>query len=624
MDGSSFDWSAFSGVNESKSLNPNISSYLSNLSLESSSSGDGANSSAQLSLTMNQLSQEESNTYLRWYNDLMIRRHTKLIRVADVFDFLKNFNLSESLKSYLKGLFNFTSGLNIGQFFALLRLISHYIYNLTEFKQDTLPSRELLGQVCQIPKPRSILAKKRLETDPVELTELLPEAAKNPFAMALEGPESKIDLDSFAKFIMTGERPAANKSSVSPINKGKKKKKAKRVQFSDQLVTVSTSVEEQPDSTNGSSTDISMTEPKAVPSGNRNSLDLSLPMGQLLQKLKNNPTQKHQISVRRISDEEVKDEEELLGENFKHFQNVNIESALVHGKAAAIPQELVPTNTGGTLEVGEPAPLQANLTGSANHYIRSLAGFNGFDNQGQGLGGGLYNQNTGGLTSPNQPSGINYNFSQQLLNPGGISPNGLSPNNTSTGTMNNSSAIVSNAFNHPFSPAGSVSPNYLSLSPQPSGLPETNIAAQQHPLYQSYAHDQHLRASSLSPMPTSSLGDQFISSLTGSATNLLAPPPPPPRSRSSTLTGGSSLAVPQQKHNLSASDLPHLQLLQLLQPPQQYQYAQNQYQLPTPQLGGLYGNQQQVGNVIQGYNPGVVNQQYPNNNQDDLEWFERD
>lgn len=459
MDPSSFDWQAFSrsgalnSPSSASTLSPNvpITSALQNLSINSkpvsSASGVPTEASNALEpplLTVNDLSPEESKTYLRWYNDLSLRKQPAPA-IADVFEFFRNFNLSSSLVSYLQGIFG-SAPLSVGRFCALARLIGHHLKDLV-----ALPGRSLVYVACSVPKPRSILAHKENEDKPQETS------------------NNAIDLDSFARFMMTGEKPG--RSSQSPI---KKKKKKKRVQFSDQLVTVVAAAIEEP-------------EPQPEPQLSNN-LDLSLPMDQLLQKLKNTD-QKHQIAVRNISEEEVKAEQDVLGKNFKHFQNVNIESALVHGKAAAIPQELVATNTGGGQiqqyrggqyysqqasqllpQQNAPVvqqPLQPTLTGSANYLLRKNTNNSNSNNnnvyydqsQSQGYGSlQLGSQNTG-FTSNGMSTGL-----QNQVQNTGIQSIGLQ--NQSGGFTNSSQG------------QNSITQNTISQNPVPHNTNHLNGYAQ--------------------------------------------------------------------------------------------------------------------------------------------------
>lgn len=112
--------------------------------------------SVPLTLRADELSAEEAKTYLRWYNDIVVRRGTNLIRLEDVFAFMRNFSIPEPVRAALSRIFTSVTSLNVGEFFALLRLISHSILGQK-------PKRALIKDPAPIPKPRSILSAKRVQ-----------------------------------------------------------------------------------------------------------------------------------------------------------------------------------------------------------------------------------------------------------------------------------------------------------------------------------------------------------------------------------------------------------------------------------------------------------------------------
>lgn len=168
--------------------------------------------SIPLSLTAQELTLQESKTYMRWYLDILARTNSRTITMQDVFQFLNNFRIPFAIRDKIQRIFQKIAYLiNIGEFFALLRLISHTLNGLE-------PQRLLIKLEAPVPTPPSILSKKRQNEDEVSTPEIE------------EDTDSQLDIDGFTQFILTGERP-------NEIPKKKRSKKLKLVKFSDQLVT---------------------------------------------------------------------------------------------------------------------------------------------------------------------------------------------------------------------------------------------------------------------------------------------------------------------------------------------------------------------------------------------------
>ncbi|ODV94730.1 hypothetical protein PACTADRAFT_50595 [Pachysolen tannophilus NRRL Y-2460] len=294
--------------------------------------------SIPLSLTIEQLSATEAKTYLRWYNDIITRRGTRTIKIDDVFNFLNNFKLSDQIKKILKKIFvQCQYSLNIGQFFCLLRLISHSIVD------GKIPSRHLIKINSAVPRPVSILSRKRqsedsdiedddtndeyndsndninggLEKIGIKGARIAGETlSKNNGSVMMMSSESKLDLDNFAQFMLTGQRPNSPASSLqfgkekNHSSSKKKKFTKKKVKFSDQVIV-------QPE-----------INPALENQVQKEDLDFSLPMEQLLGRVPPNRGSTFK------SNEEVENEEEELKDmqdSINHFRNVKIDSMSVHG-----------------------------------------------------------------------------------------------------------------------------------------------------------------------------------------------------------------------------------------------------------------------------------------------------
>lgn len=282
--------------------------------VNSNPTGDD-NGSIPLSLTTQDLTLAESRTYIRWYSDILARTNSRTILMQDVYKFLYNFRLPEDLKDQLNKMFRkYLHSINIGEFFALLRIISHCL-------DGKSPNRSLLQHHAPIPTPASILSKKRQsepddDDDEEEVSDPLPQDNGKP-----------LDLDSFTQFMLTGERPDEHKKKL--------KKKLKSVKFSDQIVT---GVHE--------STDQNIASPNIASPPNE--IDFSLPMDQLLSRMSSQQPQK--------KDEEEQQVLEDMGSQLNHFQNLNsVDTASIGGVPASI-------HLG---QHEEPALLKPNMTGPA-------------------------------------------------------------------------------------------------------------------------------------------------------------------------------------------------------------------------------------------------------------------
>lgn len=259
--------------------------------------------SIPLSLTAQDLTLQESKTYMRWYSDILARTNTRTITMNDVYTFLANFKLDSELKQCLNRIFNkILYSINIGEFFALLRVIAHTLCGAE-------PTRRLITIPARVPVPPSILSKKRQNDEDDE-------PVSEPVSQELEKP---LDLDSFTQFMLTGERPDARKVSS---------KKRKSVKFSDQIVT-----------------DVHDAAQAATPGHSPlpQPLDYSLPMNQLLSNMNSRKVDEEEQQVLRD-----------MGPQINHFQNVSsVDTASIDGTPSTIHPH---RQTGG---------LQPNMTGPA-------------------------------------------------------------------------------------------------------------------------------------------------------------------------------------------------------------------------------------------------------------------
>ncbi|VEU23174.1 DEKNAAC104032 [Brettanomyces naardenensis] len=358
----------FPGMASSSQLNDTSIDEVMDVDAQASDAADP--SSTPLSLTANELSRQEAKTYLRWYDYIQSRKEklgAKNVSIDDVFQFLSNFGISIEIRRSLRVMFaRWAGSLSIGQFFAFLRLLAHAL------RGDPI-SRAQIRQGCNVPKPISIMARKRQQEEENG-------GDSRDGTDSTDSTDSKLDLDSFTQFILTGQRPIARPArSMSNVSR----RGTKKVKFSDEVVC-------QP-------------APQYERRQIESTLDYELPMGTLLERLK----KERETASSIVSAEELQD----LPETFSRFRNVNIDSVSIGGVPASVGSSVpgsasvsvtgnapsVPISadiTGiGNATTNIPSiiqPLAANMTGSASKSMRmSMAGDNLATPQGNLTG---YNQ----------------------------------------------------------------------------------------------------------------------------------------------------------------------------------------------------------------------------------------
>ncbi|CAR22374.1 Scd5p [Lachancea thermotolerans CBS 6340] len=294
-----------------------------------------------LSLSRTQLTREEVRTYLRWYGYIASRKHTKLIALDDVFHFMTNFPLGQDVKERIAHIFKTCkNALNIGQFFAILRLIARALTD------GVLPTRKMIMKAAPVPKPKPILA-----AGNEEVYEEIDDSQ--------DGPELKVDFDSFASLLLTGQKKKRMRRRITNDHK-----RSKRVRFTDKLVTFQDHVQ-SPENEQG-------TEDEEK-SGDNEPLDLSLPMDQLLKKMaarkKNNSALVSEPPSQKVPEsQEEKEVLEDMKESLNHFHQIhNVDSVSLGGVPAQVPSAGTPSaNATAQIE-----PLKPTATGSANYLFRS-------------------------------------------------------------------------------------------------------------------------------------------------------------------------------------------------------------------------------------------------------------
>ncbi|CCE85661.1 Piso0_005280 [Millerozyma farinosa CBS 7064] len=394
-----------SGLNEVKTTNPHQNHAIPRIEVNHPgiySSGQSAtypdvneesDSSIPLSLTARDLTLEESKTYMRWYSDILRRTNARTISLYDVFQFLNNFKIPSHIRDTLSRMFyKFLHSINIGEFFALLRLISHAL-------NGRQISRSLLREKAPIPAPPSILSKKRQNDEDNDYEDTSDNIANIPSQEPndADGTTKPLDLDGFTRFLLTGERPD------EIAHKKKRSKKSKSVKFSDQIVT------DIHDSANVSSPVPSPSPPVMQP------LDLSLPMNQLLDRM-----QKSGNSSSPIPNDD--DERQILKDmepQMNNFQNLKtVDTASIDG---------VPTNVHNSRD----KTLKPDMRGPSQFedYFSSITNQNGANQQQEEPPMNLLKPN---MTGPAQMTmlydhGV-LNKDQNEANPAPLRPNRTGPN----------------------------------------------------------------------------------------------------------------------------------------------------------------------------------------------------
>ncbi|GAV29745.1 hypothetical protein PMKS-003247 [Pichia membranifaciens] len=290
-------------------------------------------SSIPLSLALNDMSQKELKTYLRWYENIQERKTTnKTVTLEDVFLFMQNFRIPQQIKERMKMVFTkWSNSLNIGQFFALMRLLAHALLG------EPL-ARSLIKVSAPVPRPISILSRKRKERSTTSSND-------TPVLSTPDEPKKKLDIDSFTEFILTGERPSF-KHTQSSSKSHKKVKFSEIVSFSPPPQSGEEGPQPQPEI------------PMMMHLPQQHVLDFSLPMDQLLDRLKaestgtpeaNQSPIQPQLQQQPLKPQPTENEEEVLKDvQMDTFKNITQKA---------------------TQNTGE-EPLKPNLTGSASKSMK--------------------------------------------------------------------------------------------------------------------------------------------------------------------------------------------------------------------------------------------------------------
>ncbi|ODQ82491.1 hypothetical protein BABINDRAFT_5450 [Babjeviella inositovora NRRL Y-12698] len=312
---------------------------------DSDVSSSWTTSDVPLSLTVSQLSPLEARTYLRWYGNILSRSlavssqypeglKKTTIALAEIWTFFTNFKLQNWLKERLEQLFlKYRDSLNVGQFFALLRMVGHYyLDDCVEASID----KTVIQRPAPIPKPIGILSTAEANKRKRDLS---PEPEPKP-------DSAPLDLDSFTRFMLTGVNPQESR-------------KKKAVKFSEMLVT-------------GSDT----------PESQSSSIDLSLPMDQLLGQANGNAnfTLNHPVTMMNSPHETREEEAKILKEMSPEIHNFDqvssIDSMSLGGKPANVGYSFLSFSNDSDMDLTQDTdfsdlkPLKPNMTGP--NEMRSL------------------------------------------------------------------------------------------------------------------------------------------------------------------------------------------------------------------------------------------------------------
>ncbi|QPG74167.1 hypothetical protein FOA43_001491 [Brettanomyces nanus] len=315
---------------------------------------DSIDDGIPLSLAAHQLSRQEVKTYLRWYDYIESRKRkskgSKSVTVDDVFQFLSNFGIDEDVRSSLRVMFaRWASSLSIGRFFALLRLLAHALNG------DPIV-RSMIREACGVPKPVSIMARKRQgdeEDDDIDNDSRGNNGNEETGEQSKEY-DSKLDLDSFTQFILTGERPSLPVISYDSYHGKKKHHLSKKVKFSDEVIC-------QPAPQYERRQGAAIIADEQTDRTENNSMNYQLPMETLLKRLQK---QKDDLNSSSVDDEDLKEMEKSID----RFRNVKVDSMLIGGVSATVPSIAVDAGDG---SVPIMQPLAPNLTGSVSKSMRT-------------------------------------------------------------------------------------------------------------------------------------------------------------------------------------------------------------------------------------------------------------
>ena len=366
-----------------------------------------------LSLSQLQLSHEEVRTYLRWYKYITTRTHGKLIRLSDVFKFLSNFGISERLKERIFTIFRTCkNALNIGQFFAVLRLISLAVY------KSILPTRRMILEKTTVLKPKPIL---NSQTDEEVYEEV--DDDDDDEGNGNKQNDSKVDFDSFTSLLLTGKstRKRIRRRIKNSAYRNKKVRFSEHITFQEPLQENANNAEGNDKQTDNN--DISEDGP----------LDLSLPMDQLL-KLMAKRKERNTALISEVPTEQQETEEEReelkdMQDSLSHFKQIRGPDSV----SLIPPSYLGPNGFMGISAQQVPLqPLKPTSTGSANHFMRQEFNTN-FGSQDS------ITQQTMEPLKPTATGSANYLVRSQYS--GSMNVN---PITNTTGTSNNSNNLMEN------------------------------------------------------------------------------------------------------------------------------------------------------------------------------------
>lgn len=178
------------------------------------------------------LSADESRSFPRWYTDLLLRKGNQAVSLDDALRFVENFGLKEGDKQSILALFQKgITTLDPCQFYIFLRLAGHILDGKSKIEP------EMIYIPANVPRPRSILSRKRKNDLTESDSQTATQGIGNPFRKTSGSSNktpAKMDIDSFATFLLTGNRPTSNDEESSDTSAGSgqaKSKKKKRVTF---------------------------------------------------------------------------------------------------------------------------------------------------------------------------------------------------------------------------------------------------------------------------------------------------------------------------------------------------------------------------------------------------------